>query len=129
MKLYNGPAIIAGLVIFLAIFTFPLWSQLGIAAKVPDPQKVPKQIATQCVTSTEYMRTSHMQLLNVWRDMVVRDGERIYIAENGKHIKMSLANTCLDCHQSKSKLCDQCHDYIAIAPDCWDCHIVPKEKK
>ena len=129
MKLYNGPQIIVGLVIFLAIFTYPLWSNGGKAQPVPKPQLPAKKVATQCVAPLEYMRTSHMQLLNVWRDMVVRDGDRIYIAADGKHFNMSLTNTCLDCHASKVKFCDQCHNYLAVSPYCWDCHLVPKEKK
>ena len=104
MKLYNGPQIIVGLVIFLAIFTYPLWSAMGIKAAVPDPQKVPKSVATQCVADTEYMRLSHMKLLNDWRDEVVRDGDRIYVSANGKAYNMSLTNTCLECHSSKGEV-------------------------
>jgi len=129
MKLYNGPQIIVGLVIFLAIFTYPLWSGGGKAAPVPEPQKVPKTVATSCVTDTQYMRLSHMKLLNDWRDEVVRDGDRIYVAANGKAFNMSLSNTCFKCHTSKVKFCDQCHTYLAVDPFCWDCHLAPKEKK
>ena len=129
MKLYNGPQIIVGLVIFLAIFTYPLWSGAGKAAPVPKPQPVPKSVATQCVADTPYMRTSHMTLLNSWRDEVVRDGDRIYVSASGKTFNMSLSNTCFECHTSKVKFCDQCHNYLAISPFCWDCHITPKEKK
>lgn len=77
------------------------------------------------------MRTSHMVMLNVWRDDVVRRGDRLYHSANGKTYNMSLTNTCLECHSDKAKFCDQCHNYLAVAPFCWDCHLVPepKEKK
>lgn len=129
MKLYNGPQIIVGLVIFLAIFTYPFWSGGGKAAPVPKPQPVPKSVATQCVTDTAYMRLSHMVLLNHWRDEVVRDGDNLYVSANGKAYTMSLSNTCFECHTSKVKFCDQCHNYLAVDPFCWDCHLTPKEKK
>ena len=90
---------------------------------------MPKSVATQCVADTAYMRTSHMTLLNYWRDEVVRDGDRIYMSASGKAFNMSLSNTCFECHTSKVKFCDQCHTYLAVDPFCWDCHIVPKEKK
>lgn len=129
MKLYDGAKIITGLAIFVAIFTFPLWSNWGKAAPTPKPQLPPKKVASECVGSTDYMRTSHMQLLNDWRSLVVRDGDRIYVADNGKQYNMSLTNTCLECHTSKAKFCDQCHNYVAVKPYCWDCHLVPEEKK
>jgi hypothetical protein len=129
MKLYNGPQIIVGLVIFVAIFTYPFWSALGKAAPVPKPQPVPKSVATQCVADTAYMRVSHMKLLNSWRDEVVRDADRIYVSPSGKAYNMSLTNTCLECHTDKTKFCDQCHNYLAVAPFCWDCHLVPKPKE
>ncbi|RJX28387.1 MAG: cytochrome C [Desulfarculus sp.] len=129
MKLYDGGKIITGLVIFLLIFTFPFWSSLGKAAPTPKLVLPAKTVAKQCVTATPYMRASHMKLLNDWRDAVVRDGLRVYVADDGKHFNMSLTNTCLSCHDSKEKFCDQCHNYLAVAPFCWECHLVPKEKK
>lgn len=127
--MYDSGKIITGLVIFLAIFTYPLWSNLGKAAPVPKPELPPKSVATQCVADTNYMRTSHMTLLNVWRDDVVRMGDRVYVSPNGKAYNMSLTNTCLECHSDKVKFCDQCHNYLAVAPFCWDCHQVPKPKE
>ena len=47
---------------------------------------------------------------------------------DGKQYTMSLINTCMKCHTSKAKFCDRCHNYMAVTPDCWDCHIAPKEK-
>ena len=75
------------------------------------------------------MRTSHMKLLDEWRHEVVRDGDRFYKAANGETYYKSLQVTCMECHSNKSKFCDQCHDYMAVSPYCWDCHIAPKENE
>jgi hypothetical protein len=66
-------------------------------------------------------------MLNNWRDEVVREGNRLYVAADGKEYNMSLQNTCMNCHSNKSKFCDECHNYVAVKPYCWDCHIAPKE--
>jgi hypothetical protein len=76
------------------------------------------------------MRAEHMQLLNNWRDSVVRDADAVYKSDtSGKVFQMSLQNTCMHCHSNKKKFCDECHNYMAVKPFCWDCHIAPKEDK
>jgi hypothetical protein len=35
----------------------------------------------------------------------------------------------MECHSNKTKFCDQCHNYMGVAPYCWDCHIAPKENQ
>ena len=122
--------IITGVIIFFIIVTFPLWYNRGKAAPQPDLILTAKAKAAKvCVRSTEYMKAEHMQLLDVWRDSVVRRGERIYVSPEGKEYTMSLSNTCLDCHSNKAEFCDRCHNYASVRPYCWDCHIDnPKEK-
>ena len=129
MKLYDAKGIIPGLVIFVVIFTFPLWFAAGKAGPAPDPVRPPKTVAKACVESTDYMKKNHMQLLDVWRDMAVRDGKRIYVASSGKRYTISLSNNCMKCHTSKAKFCDRCHNYAGVTPYCWSCHIQPKEAK
>lgn len=124
--MYDGGKIIAGLIIFLSIVTFPIWFNLGEAAEPPDPKIVTE--ATECVKSAEYMRASHMALLNEWRDLVVREGNRVYVSPGGKEYSMSLSNGCMECHSNKEDFCDRCHVYLSVSPYCWDCHIEPKEK-
>ena len=121
--------IVTGLIIFLVMVTFPFWFNLGKAAPVPKPELTEKaKAAKQCVRSTDYMRTEHMQLLDLWRDTVVRDARRTYVNEKGKTFNMSLSNTCLDCHSNKAEFCDRFHNYASVRPYCWDCHIDnPKE--
>jgi hypothetical protein len=122
--------IIAGVLIFVALFTFPVWYNLGIASKAPEPiLSAEAKAAKLCVRSKEYMKLEHMQLLDVWRDTVVRNGERVYKNSKGEEFEMSLSNTCLGCHTNKAEFCDRCHDYASVKPYCWDCHVDPKEKK
>ena len=71
------------------------------------------------------MRTDHMTLLTRWRDEVVRDDDRIYVAGDGRRYYKSLTGTCMSCHSDKERFCDRCHDYAGTAPYCWDCHVAP----
>lgn len=125
--MYDTGKIISGIIIFLAIFTLPLWWQMGKAAPVPKPQLPTKE--KHCIESKEYMRTSHMQLLDTWRNNVVRDAGRIYVGLNGKKYNMSLNNDCMACHKDKAKFCDKCHNYLGVDPYCWDCHMAPQQPK
>ena len=130
-KLYDKGKIVTGLVIFLALITFPFWYNHGKAAPAPKPLLTKAaQAAKECVRSAEFMKAEHMQILNDWRNTVVRDGQRIYINGSGKEFEMSLSNACLDCHTNKTEFCDRCHNYASVTPYCWDCHIDnPKEMK
>ncbi len=127
--MYDAGKISLLIIVFLAIFTFPLWYNIasGKASYVPEP--VINTTEEECVESAEYMRTMHMDLLNEWRDEVVRNNNQVYISSNGKRYTMSLTNTCMKCHSSKTEFCDQCHDYIDVNPYCWDCHIEPRESQ
>ena len=126
----NKALIVAGVVIFLLIVLFPFWYMRGKAAPLPEVELTPKAKAAQkCVRSTEYMRAEHMQLLDIWRDSVVRESKRIYVNPEGKEFNMSLSNTCLGCHSNKAEFCDRCHNFASVRPYCWSCHIEnPKEK-
>ena len=125
--MFDAGKIIVGLLVFVILITFPLWYNVakGKAGYVPELEKATG--ADRCVAETDYMRTNHMDLLNQWRDSVVRAGERVYIDEFGKKYEMSLTNTCLSCHVNKDKFCDRCHNYMGVVPYCWDCHIIPTE--
>jgi hypothetical protein len=120
--------IVLGLVIFLGLLSVPLWYNLLFrgdqAAPAPQPVLTEKaKAAGRCVMSTEYMTSNHMHLLDLWRESVVRKGEREFVNDQGKTFEMSLSNTCLDCHSNKTEFCDSCHNYASVRPYCWDCHI------
>ncbi|MBI9112035.1 sulfate reduction electron transfer complex DsrMKJOP subunit DsrJ [Maridesulfovibrio ferrireducens] len=122
-----GGKIIAGLVIFLGLVSLPFWFNMGGTYEQPKVE-LPKN-AKECVAPKEEMRTSHMQLLDEWRDMALREGKRTYISANGKEYTISLQNTCMECHTSKEQFCDKCHTDAGVTPYCWDCHVPPKEAK
>lgn len=116
--------ILAGLAIFIVVITFPFWFNMGKAAPAPELELTAKaKAAKTCVMPTAYMKAEHMQLLDVWRHNVVRNGERAFVNAEGKLFNMSLSNTCLDCHSNKEQFCDRCHNYASVRPYCWDCHI------
>jgi len=125
--MYDTKKIMTGLVIFLVLITFPLWYNRGKAAPVADP--VPPKSGGVCVEATEYMSASHMQLLDKWRDSVVRDATRMYDSKIGNSYNMSLTKTCLECHTSKADFCDRCHNYAGVSPYCWTCHFDNMEGK
>jgi [DsrC]-trisulfide reductase subunit J len=133
--MYNGGKIIIGIIIFVGLVTFPLWSEMGKVPAKPDPKtdtaeimKLPENERV-CVEATTFMKKEHMQLLNNWRDWAVRDGTTVYVNAKGKEYTISLQKTCMKCHSNKTKFCDECHNYADVKPYCWDCHIAPKEKE
>jgi len=135
MKIYNANKIIPGLVIFLGLLTFPIWYSGGKAAPAPeaklDTPVIQQMAEKKCVLPKAEMRTGHMQMLNDWRNEVVRNGNRLYVAWDGKQYEMSLQNECMKCHSNKTQFCDQCHTYAGLpldtTPYCWTCHVAPKE--
>jgi len=138
MKIYNKGPVFLGIAVFLALALFPFYNNIGKTNKPPEPKTDTPEILAyeklngkkECVESKAFMRGEHMVLLNDWRDGVVRDAYRGYISTaNGKRFNMSIQNGCMKCHSSKKKFCDECHNYLAVKPFCWDCHIQPKEKE
>lgn len=123
--MYDQGKVLTGLAVFVIFITFPIW--YNVSGKEHFPQPLKSTVAKQCVKSTDYMRASHMQLLNQWRDEVVRTGKREIIEVDGKQYQKSLQNGCMFCHTSRMKFCNECHQYAAVKPYCWDCHVEPKE--
>lgn len=115
--------VILGLAVFLIAITFPFWFSLLNQKAGYRPQLKLPEGQNRCVESTEYMRSLHMDLLDKWRNAVVREGNRIYVSSTGDRYEMSLSGTCLDCHTNKAEFCDQCHNYVGVSPYCWDCHV------
>ena len=124
--------IYAGAGVFLGIVLFPVWYHIASGKAGGPPQLVVKTRSTpgkdRCVMASEYMRASHMTLLGRWRETVVRNGDRNFVDADGRQFQRSLTNTCLDCHSNKQSFCDRCHDYVAVQPDCWNCHVAPPEE-
>lgn len=125
--MYDTGKILIGVSIFLIIAIFPFLLSFSNSGQAPHPV-VSKAKGEQCVESAAYMRANHMQLLDEWRDDVVRRNDRTYTSiEYGTTFDKSLSNTCMDCHSNKSEFCESCHEYSSVRPYCWDCHVEPKE--
>jgi len=128
-KVYNKLAIFIGLAAFIVVATSPLWLNAGRVVPPPKPKldtPVIQELAAKdkhCVLPTDQMRASHMQLLIDWREQVVRTGNRVWVSPSGQKYETSLSNTCLGCHSNKKDFCDQCHNYAAVTPNCWGCHL------
>ncbi|OPZ22043.1 MAG: hypothetical protein BWZ10_00466 [candidate division BRC1 bacterium ADurb.BinA364] len=145
--MYNADKIIPGILLFLALVTFPVWHNAASGAPGEKPERAPSDKETACVENPVWMAKHHMTLLNKWREEVVRNGEtaapsaaaREYTSSaNGKTFEKSLVNTCMQCHAKpnpdrpiaagavQATYCTDCHDYSNLAtPYCWECHVEP----
>lgn len=142
----NKGRIILGLFIFVIIATFPFLVNQGKASAGPDINLNTPAIAAggECIESAEYMKANHMQMLLDWRDEAVREGKQVYVNSQGKEFEISLQNTCMECHSDNdaftanaiptatdvttpNNFCFSCHDYASVEPDCWSCHLDPRE--
>jgi hypothetical protein len=122
--MHDRPVIYSGLLVFLVLFTFPVWRDLLVGATTKGPQQSTPRREKECVAPLAYMRTSHMTLLTTWRDEVVRSDRRDFEAFNGKKYSRNLTSTCLEqCHGPKADFCDRCHNYAAVQVTCWECHL------
>ncbi len=118
--------ILAGLAVFIVLAAFPVWYSLGAAGGGARPDLDMPKDASECVEATAYMTAYHMDLLNQWRDAVVREGDlSSYTSSSGKTYAKSLTKTCMGCHGSAETFCTRCHEYASVAPTCWDCHVEP----
>ncbi len=119
--------IIGGLVVFVVLVTFPLWHTVAAGGEATQPELEYPVGESQCIEDTEFMRANHMDILNQWRNSVIRDGETAeYTASSGQQFAMSLTGTCMDCHDNRATFCTACHDYSNVTPKCWNCHVEPR---
>ncbi len=136
MKLYHGAYILPTLALFLVAATLPVWR--GAVIRRPGFQSPPNPQGQRCIEPKGVMRTEHVRLLKRWRDEVVREDRRLYVARDGRAWEKSLVKTCLSCHQpatlpinhqpatinpSAAAACDECHQYVNAKLDCWNCHL------
>ena len=125
--MHDAGKIIFGLIVFLALVTYPAWHNAisGKAGYIPTPKAPPDK--KECIEPKQVIRVVHRDLLADWKESVVRKGMRTYLSGDMKTYTMSLTGTCMNCHKDKAEFCDQCHNYMGVKPRCWDCHVYPKE--
>lgn len=122
----NGKIII-GLVILVVLATIPIWYPAVVGPAGPPPELELPADETQCVEEKDFMTAHHMDLLDEWRDEVVREGKKTYTSKAyGATYEMSLTRTCMSCHTDRDTFCNRCHDYTDVHPYCWDCHVEPR---
>lgn len=126
--MYDSGKVITGLVVFVAVALFPFWYAAANDSR-DFKLKLEKPKGEACVEDAAWMRAWHMDMLDEWRDVVVREGMRYYVSSDGVRHSASLSLECLRCHQSKAKFCDQCHNYVGVSPYCWDCHVQPEGER
>jgi hypothetical protein len=105
--------------VLAVILLFPLGYYAVLHAVPQDNQPFlerPDAKYKECVKETTYMRFQHMDLLRETRDQFVRAGTRGEIT----------LNKCKDCHTSRARFCDKCHNAVTLHPDCFGCHYYPE---
>jgi quinone-modifying oxidoreductase, subunit QmoC len=109
--------IIAALVLVLVPLAYSTVSR--VIPKRTDPPAVflerPDPKYKNCVRETVYMRYHHWELLKGIREEVVRYGVRSDIS----------LSKCRQCHTSRERFCDRCHNAVSMTPDCFGCHYYP----
>ncbi len=119
--MHDTGKVLLGVGVFAALVTGPVWYGLGRGKGAP-PELEKAAEGTRCIEPTAFMRARHMELLDRWRNAVVRDDQHVYVATDGTRHPMSLTGTCLRCHAEPAKFCDRCHSYAGVEAVCWDCH-------
>ena len=102
----------------ILIVLFPLaYSVVCCGFSSPQPfLEKPDEKHEKCVKDTAYMRFHHMDLLKRVRDEVVREGREGEVELDG----------CRECHPSRERFCNRCHDAVNLTPDCFRCHHYPE---
>lgn len=124
--MYKGGRIIAFAAIFCLVVLSPFMVNAFGAPSGPDVSLDTPAINAmenkQCIVSTQDIKDNHMQMLDQWRNDVVREGSRDFTNSSGQVYEKSLDGTCLECHSNRQEFCDKCHDYAGVKPYCWECH-------
>ena len=123
-------AIPALIILFPFAYSVGAWA-VSLAAPPPEPFLAPPTTrAEECVRDTEYMRFSHMTLLQTARDEAIRAGHRgdIGLSRLRAATTVSVVGDggdrayCSDCHTSRESFCNQCHSAVNLNLDCFSCH-------
>ncbi len=112
----DKPVIYVGLLIGLGALTFPLWYTRVTGPAGQPPQLELPRGQSHCVEDVAYMRAHHMELLDEWRNAVVRDGKTSYDSKDYRTTyTMSLTKTCMGCHTNRQTFCYRCHEYANVS--------------
>ena len=114
----TGWLVVVALVVILLPFAYGLLRPVTTAGVTGGDVFLERPDAQyqECVRETTYMRYRHMELLKQTREEVIRHGIRGEITLSG----------CRDCHTSRERFCDKCHDAASLIVDCFGCHYYPE---
>jgi hypothetical protein len=94
---------------------------------IPAPVK-----GKQCVSYTADMRRNHMKYLLKHRNETLREGIRTkqYSLKQCLecHVPADDGNTMQAGHESGDHFCKNCHMYVGVTLDCFECHATKPEK-
>ena len=115
----SGRTVLSVIIILVILTPFAYSLISGAITPAPDPDELflerPDPKYKDCVRDIEYMRYHHWELLRGIREEVVRYGVRGDID----------LNKCRECHTSRERFCNRCHDATSLKPDCFGCHYYP----
>lgn len=121
MRIFGGKiyaiAVAIAIVIILLPFGYSVVSTI-FAREAPGPQlflEKPAPEHKECVREVTYMRYHHWELLRQIREEVVRYGKRGDVG----------LKKCRECHTSRERFCDKCHNSVSMTPSCYGCHYYP----
>jgi len=82
-----------------------------------EPAAPPDPAVERCIgnRTAQEMRFEHWGYLHQARENAVRYGKRT---------KEGL-DSCKNCHKSRERFCNRCHDAVSVKPDCYGCHNYP----
>jgi len=120
-KIFGGKTAVIAVAIPVLVILFPLGYSVvsyvaaqGVSSPQPFLEK-PDAKYENCVKDTDYMRLHHWELLRGIREEIVRYGMRGEIG----------LKKCGECHTSRERFCDRCHNTVSMTPDCFGCHYYP----
>ena len=123
----NGRALLASIPVLIILLPLVCYIARGVISLGGEPSGplLERPEGEYCMEGTDpqykrldrqYMRYRHWEYLMELREEVVRYGNR---TRGGLF-------TCHECHQSRERFCDRCHNAVSLKPDCFDCHDYPE---
>ena len=107
----NGRALLASIPVLIILLPLACYIARGVVSLGDEPIERPKGACIEG-KDAQYMRFQHWEYLMELREEVVRNGNR---TRGGLF-------TCRECHPSRERFCDKCHNAVSLKPDCFDCH-------
>jgi len=119
--MYNKPYVILLIVVLLAIVATPVLINATGKGYEEIKKELEKPKGDKCIEDPKWMIANHMELLNEFRSMAIREGKRVYISHTYGIMYNASISECFRCHNYEN-FCKKCHEYTGVAVYCWTCH-------